>query len=80
MTEQTQSTIDRIKEEIDALPPEHRILARYVEALHAQQSEQIADVQEAFSAARFGVRIISWFAVVGGGVAAMWAAFHGRSL
>lgn len=74
------TNIDAIRAEIDQLPPEHRILARYVEALHADQMEKIADMQAAFDAARLGTRVLMWLSLFGGGIAAMWAGFHGKPL
>ena len=75
------SNIDAIRAEIDNLTsPEFRVLARYVEALHAEQTEQMASMQQAFRSAGLVGKLIMWAAVVGGGIAAMWAAAHGKSV
>ena len=75
------TNIDAIRAEIDNLAsPEFRVLARYVEALHAEQTAQMEAMQQAFRSAGFVGKLIMWAAVVGGGIAAMWASAHGKPL
>lgn len=81
MPQDSRTSLESIRAEIDNLPsPEFRLIARYVEALHAEQTAQIADMSAAFRSAGLVGRIVMWLAVVGGGIAAMWAAAHGKSV
>jgi hypothetical protein len=74
----TQFNIDSLRAEIDkAASSELRLLARYVEALHEKQSDEIADIKRAFQTAKGGLAAIKWLAALGGSLAVIITALKG---
>lgn len=72
-----QTALDALRLEISALPPEYQVLARYIDALHAQQTAQIADIKAAFDAGKGALSVLKFLASIGAAMAVIYGAFHG---
>lgn len=69
--------IDSLRAEIDkGASSELRLLARYVEALHEKQSDEIAEIKLAFQTAKGSLAAVKWLAALGASLAviatALW--------
>jgi hypothetical protein len=71
------ATLDALRLEIAALPPEYQVLARYIDAIHAEQSAQLAEMRQVFETGRGALQAFKWLAGLGAALAVIWGAFHG---
>ena len=74
---QPNATLDALRIEIAALPPEYQVLARYIDAIHAEQSAQIAEMRQVFETGRGALQALKWLAGLGAAMSVIWGAFHG---
>ena len=72
------TALDAIRLEIASLPPEYQVLARYIDALHAEQAEQIGEMRRAFETGKGALSVIKWAAGLGAALAVIWGAVHGQ--
>ena len=72
------ATLDAVRLEIANLPAEYQVLARYIDALHAEQSAQIQDMRQAFETGKGALFIVKWAAGLGAACAVIWGAIHGQ--
>ena len=74
-----QTALDAIRLEIASLPSEYQVLARYIDALHAEQAEQISEMRRAFETGKGALSVIKWSAGLGAAIAVIWGAIHGNA-
>ncbi len=79
MASDAKTRIAAMGDEIEKLPPEFRLLARYIEAYSEYQMEQVADMKRAFTLAQGAVSVLKYLAIVGAPLAALWGFFHGKN-
>ncbi|MDE3022275.1 MAG: hypothetical protein KGI54_10480 [Pseudomonadota bacterium] len=72
-----EAEISSIKVEADKLPPEWRLMVRYIEVLDRRQSQRISEIIQAYQTAKGTMLVIKWLAGFGAAIAAMYAAVHG---
>lgn len=69
----TQIAIDSLRAEIDkGASSELRLLARYVEALHEKQSDEMAEIKRAFQTAKSALVAIKWLAALVASLTIIW--------
>lgn len=74
----SKATLEGLRIEIASLPPEYQVLARYVEALHHEQSAQIADMRKVFETGKGALSAMKWLAAFGAAIAVIWGTIHGQ--
>jgi len=72
----SQTTIENLREQIDKLPVEYRVIVRYLDVKLDMQEQSTRELKQAFETARGALTAVKWLAGVGAAIAAIWAGFH----
>jgi hypothetical protein len=70
--------IDELREKIEELSPELRLLARYIDAHAARHSSQTAELRQMFQTGKTALWVLKWLASLGFAISGMWAVISGR--
>ena len=71
------TTLENLRIELDELPPEFRLIVRYMDARMDAQDEHNAELRRAFETGKGALVAIKWLAGLAAALAAIWAGFHG---
>ena len=78
MTDFQQTRLEEMRDEIEKLSPEFRIIARYIDAHAEAQAAQTDELLRVFQTGKGALSVIKWIAGVAGAVAMVWGAMHGK--
>ena len=78
MTDFQQNRLEEMRDEIEKLSPEFRIIARYIDAHAEAQAAQNDELLKVFQAGKGVLSALKWLAGIGGALAMVWGALHGK--
>ena len=76
MTDFQQNRLEEMRDEIEKLSPEFRIIARYIDAHAEAQAAQTDELLRAFQTGKGALSVMKWLVGVSAGCAMVWATFH----
>ncbi len=76
MTDFQQNRLEEMRDEIEKLSPEFRIIARYIDAHAEVQAAQTDELLRAFQTGKGALSAMKWLVGVSAGCAMVWATFH----
>ena len=77
MTDFQQTRLEEMRDEIEKLSPEFRIIARYIDAHAEAQAAQTDELLRAFQTGKGALSAMKWLAGFFAGCAVVWSAIHG---
>lgn len=81
MTDFQESRLEEMRDEIEKLSPEFRIIARYIDAHAEVQAAQTEELLRAFQTGKGALSAMKWLVGLLAGCSMVWGALHGgRSL
>ena len=70
--------IEELREKIEELSPELRLLGRYIDAHAAQHTNQTKELLQMFQTGKTALWVLKWLASLGFAISGMWAVISGR--